>query len=421
MRTLQTARWFLAAAALAAAGVGPFRARLLASDHADTAEIVNRIGGDMTDVFIFPSSTNSDNVVLVLDAHGLIPGGVTDVSFDPRVLYQFKIDNTGDSVEDLVIQVKFGSPGANQAVYVAGPYKPFTTGTTSIFGRRHPTVGTINQPFEPVGGMQVFAGLRADPFFFDVGQFFAIFPDRATGLTGKQVDFASIRAANTPQQGGFLPAGQASDFLAGLNCLSIVVELPRARLAPPGQSPGVIRLWETTSVFSGPPDFNYRQLDRLARPIVNEGLATITKRRHEHNNKDNPTDDSNATAGLITDIDGFLQFPAGRSSAIRHVIESILVPDVMIADLSQTDGAAYLGTEVTQALSGGARSSFGGRALSDDVVDISLGIIFGNTVPALGLAPDDGAELPSFTTDNVGYDATVKKTLTSFPYVGTPN
>jgi hypothetical protein len=39
----------------------------------------------------------------------------------------------------------------------------------------------------------------------------------------------------------------------------------------------------------------------------------------------------------------------------------------------------------------------------------------------LGLAPDDGAELPSFTTDNVGYDANVKKTLNGFPYVGTPN
>ena len=180
-------------------------------------------------------------------------------------------------------------------------------------------------------------------------------------------------------------------------------------------------MWETTSVFSGAPDFVYNQLDRLARPVVNEALATVTFRRHEHNDKDNPTDDSNPNDGLITDIDGFLQFPAGRSQAIRNVIESILVPDVMVADLSQADHASYLGYEVTQALSGGTKSSFGGRALTDDVVDISLGIIFGNTVPALGLAPDDGAELPSFSTDNVGYDPTVKKTLSTFPYVGTPH
>jgi hypothetical protein len=282
-------------------------------------------------------------------------------------------------------------------------------------------VGRINHSFEPAEEMRVFAGLRADPFFFDVGQFSRIFPDRKTPLTGKQVDFASIKAANTPQQPGFLPAGQASDFLEGLNCLSIVVELPRARLAPHGKPPGVIRLWETTNVVSGGPDFVYHQLDRLARPVVNEALATVTLRRHEHNDKDNPTDDGDPTAGLITDIDSFLRFPAGRSQAIRNVIESVLVPDVMIADLSQADHASYLGYEVTQALSGGARSSFGGRALSDDVVDISLGIIFGNTVPALGLAPDDGAELPSFTTDNVGYDPGAKRTLNVFPYVGTPH
>src|SRR5262249_33928681 len=262
---------------------------------------------------------------------------------------------------------------------------------------------------------------RTDPFFFDVGQFYRIFPDRKTPLTGRQVNFASIKAANTPQQPGFLPAGQAADFLEGLNCLSIVVELPRVSLAPHGKPPGVIRLWETTSVFSGGPDFVYNQLDRLARPVVNEALATGTGRRHEPHDTYSPTDDRNPHAGLITDIDRFLKSPAGRSPTIRNVIESVLVPDVMIADLSQVDKASYLGYEVTRALSGGTRSSFGGRALSDDVVDISLGIIFGNTGPALGLAPDDGAELPLFTTDNVGYDPGTKKTLNSFPYVGTPN
>jgi len=411
-------RLVFVAAILAPVGI-PLLNRSHASDHADTAEIFKRIGADLTDVFIFPSPSNPENVVLVLDAHGLIPGGVPDISFDPRVLYQFKLDNDGDFVEDLVIQVKFGSPGPDQRVYVAGPYKPFTTGTTSIFANPHHIVGTINQPFDPVSGMQVFAGLRADPFFFDVGRFNSIFPDRATPLTGKQVNFASIRAANTPQLPGFLSPGD--DFLAGLNCLSIIIELPRVALAPHGKPPGVVRLWETTSVLTGAPDFVYHQLDRLARPVANEGLATVTDRRHEHNDKDNPTDDANPKHGLITDIDGFLQFPAGRSQAIRKVIESVLVPDVMVADLSQFDQASYLGFEVTQALSGGTKSSFGGRSLTDDVIDVTLGILFGDTIPALGLAHDDGAELPSFATDNVGYNVAAKHTLASFPFVGTPN
>ena len=60
----------------------------------------------------------------------------------------------------------------------------------------------------------------------------------------------------------------------------------------------------------------------------------------------------------------------------------MLVPDVMVADLSQSDQASYLGYEVTQALSGGTKSSFGGRSLTDDVIDVTLGILFGDTIPA---------------------------------------
>ena len=67
----------LVLAALAAACVAVpamlLSMRLTASDHADTAENFNRIGADMTDVFMFPSPTNDDNVVIVMDVHGLIP------------------------------------------------------------------------------------------------------------------------------------------------------------------------------------------------------------------------------------------------------------------------------------------------------------------------------------------------------------
>src|SRR4029077_18449747 len=104
---------------------------------------------------------------------------------------------------------------------------------------------------------KVFAGVREDPFFFDLERFYQIFPDRMTPLTRKVVNFASIKAANTPQVGGFRPPGQARDYLAELNCLSIVVELPRASLGG-----GVIRVWETTSLLSTT-DFKYHQQDRL--------------------------------------------------------------------------------------------------------------------------------------------------------------
>src|SRR5690242_12312639 len=82
-----------------------FFARARGSDHADTPAIAALPGTDLTDVFLFPSPQNAANVVLVMCLHPLIPTGqAARVDFDPNVLYQFKIDNTGDNVEDLVIQ-----------------------------------------------------------------------------------------------------------------------------------------------------------------------------------------------------------------------------------------------------------------------------------------------------------------------------
>ena len=155
----------------------------------------------------------------------------------------------------------------------------------------------------------------------------------------------------------------------------------------------------------------YNQVDRLARPAVNEVFATVANNQHQINDQDNPTDDQSHLAGNIQD---FMTGAAGRSQAITDVTKAVLVPDIMIADLDQPGPAAYLGVET-----GGATGShFGGRALTDDVIDTSLGVIFGNTVPALGLAADDGKEIPALTTDNV--DASDKHFTASFPYLGAP-
>ena len=156
----------------------------------------------------------------------------------------------------------------------------------------------------------------------------------------------------------------------------------------------------------------FTQQERLARPVVNEVLATVAQRRHRVNNIDNPTDDQGQ---LSSDIESFLTFPAGRSTATKNVIKSVLVPDVMIVNLRESGPAAYLGVETGGATGG----KFGGRKLQDDVVDISLGVVFGNTVSALGLAPDDGKEIPTLTTDNV--DASGHNYSSSFPYLESPN
>ena len=155
----------------------------------------------------------------------------------------------------------------------------------------------------------------------------------------------------------------------------------------------------------------FTQVDRLARPAVNEVFASVANNRHQINDQDSPVNDKTQ---LANDIQAFMVGTAGRSQAITNVVKSVLVPDVMTADLSQGGNAAYLGVETGGATGG----TFGGRKLTDDVVDTSLGVIFGSTVPTLGLAPDDGKEIPTLTSDNVGDGA--KHFTNTFPYLGAP-
>jgi hypothetical protein len=220
-----------------------FLARARGSDHADTPQIAASPGTDLTDVYIFPSPTNANNVVLAMNVNPLIASGQgPNAKFDTTVLYQFKIDNTGDNVEDLVIQAWAENSGATQTIKVAGPAAPTQTGIQSTALAAHALTGTINTPFSPTANMQVFAGAREDSFFFDLEQFFTILPDRATPITG-----TVIADPNVPKAATWRDAANAKDFLSvnKLNVLSIVVELPKTAIR--GAANGKINVWCTTS------------------------------------------------------------------------------------------------------------------------------------------------------------------------------
>ena len=177
---------------------------------------------------------------------------------------------------------------------------------------------------------------------------------------------------------------------------------------PPTPQLGTIGLWTTTNVSAGG---TFMQRDRLANPVVNEVLATVANDRHKVNNERPPTGDPSQ---LGNDVQTFMTQVAGRSQAITDVVKAVLVPDTMKVDLSRSGNAAYLGVQTNGATGG----RFGGRALTDDVVDISLGVVFGTTISALGLAPADGNEIPTLTSDNVGPGG--KHFTGTFPYLGAP-
>jgi hypothetical protein len=215
------------------AGIGA----VLASDHQDTPEVELNPTMDINDVYAFPGST-ADRVALIMTTSSPIAG--VGASFDPNLLYQLKIDNTGDAIEDLVLQITFNSgTGAAQQVRVVGPVAPSTPGTHSTLVNSTSVVeGAVGTVLGSTTGVQVFAGLRADPFFIDLEQFFKILPDRrpSTGpLSGPPTATAS----------SFRSPG--IDLLRPFNALAIVVEVPKSQLVSGTATDAKFGVWATTS------------------------------------------------------------------------------------------------------------------------------------------------------------------------------
>ena len=224
---------FAAGIAASVAGIGT----LLASDHQDTPEVELNPRMDINDVYAFPGSS-ADRVALVLTTSSPIAG--QNASFDPNLLYQIKIDNGGDANEDLVFQITFNSgTGAAQQVRVAGPIAPTTAGTANTLVNSSSAVeGAVNSILGSPTGVQVFTGLRADPFFIDLEQFFNIVPDRrpSTGVLSVQTG---------PVQGSFRNPGV--DLLRPFNALAIVIELPKSQLLSSTAADAKFGVWATIS------------------------------------------------------------------------------------------------------------------------------------------------------------------------------
>jgi hypothetical protein len=221
--------------------------RSLASDHQDTADVELNPSMDMTDVYAFPGSSTG-RIALVLNSWALLTPaeaqpGVT--GFDDNLLYQLKVDNSGDAQEDKVIQVTFHGSGADQTVEVRGPMAPPVVGAMrNTVSTSTPTVsGKVATVLGSADAMQVFAGPRQDPFYIDLEQFFRIIPDR------KPVTGPLSMLPDTATAGSFRAPGSAVDILGGsggqpFNVLSIVIELPSSQLRG---STDKIGIWGTIS------------------------------------------------------------------------------------------------------------------------------------------------------------------------------
>jgi hypothetical protein len=228
------------------------------------------------------------------------------------------------------------------------------------------------------GAYRFFAGLRSDPFFFDLLGFLA----------------------------GFHFTG--TDFFADKNVFGIALEVPnRAGLGPDPK----IGYWARVLIPAGGqahqqpdrdedaeddrPDRPARdegliQVDRMGRPAINtvfnHGEDKNTFNRIEPaQDRTTRTVDENPKPG-VTFLESFaLQLHAfGHPFAEAQAIAQLLLPDILTYDYSSPAGF------------------LNGRKLTDDVIDIELNLVTNGQV----------------TTDEVGPHTDL---LPTFPYMGNPH
>jgi hypothetical protein len=252
--------------------------------------------------------------------------------------YEIALSVDGNAVEDQVYSLQFKKADADghQKFTLFGP--KFDNKKVKING----TTDATNVTFGTGG--KVFAGLRDDPFFFDLIGF---------------------------KRGLAFSAETSRNFFDGLNTLAIVVEVPTASFGTLTNS--TLRVWARTKK-------GRNQIDRMGRPAINTVL--ISGPNKDLFNRTSPKDDvAKWRDHMITNLQAP---PLSRTLVDAQGLADVLLPDVITYD--PTNPGGFLN----------------GRKLTDDVIDIELGVLSNNLV----------------TTDFVADDNTF---LTVFPYLAAPN
>ncbi len=148
---------------------------------------------------------------------------------------------------------------------------------------------------------------------------------------------------------------------------------------------------------------SFNQVQRLGNPLVSE--VFLSKKDHPFHGSIGPADDA---ASFGATVKGFVAAFRPQATTLQNTLASVLLPDMLIV---QTDKAATTAGWLTWALANG----YGGRKLTDDVVDTGLSAIFSDLLDPTQAVCKPGA-LP-LCTDHVGSHSTFGAT---FPYLAAP-
>lgn len=319
-----------AAVAVVAGSTAGFliRPEVRAADHGDSPQVRVDPRTDLNDFYVFTSPETPTNTVFVITC-APAAGIITTPQFAPGVKYQFAVDTNDDKKEDQVFSFVFGKPNKDgvQTYTLTGPKRLRVRGSTE------------STDVAVLGSGKCYAGLRDDPFFFDLIGF------------RRGLQFSPETSRN---------------FFFGLNTTAIVLEVPTSSFGATA-----IGAWARTVK-------GRKQIDRNGRPAINTVLIPAAKK--DKFNSGSPRNDvRDFTADAVATLKTL-----GNSDEQAAGLAAFLLPDILTLDTAQP-------------------SAFpNGRGLSDDVIDIELGLL------------SQGA----LTTDHTPDDNTF---LAVFPYLGVKN
>jgi hypothetical protein len=368
------------------------------ADHFSGPRALAGPAGDICDVYAFPSPQRPGHLVLVMTVHPVAPGGSC---FSDAIVYRFRIRPVRIASDPPALPY---GPEETELVY-ACTFAPARPGADDVSAEQDGLCVTPSGEGVPFrvnderGGrddaIRAYAGLRSDPFFFDL-------PAYLESIKGGHLAFTDP-GRNT-----------ATDF----NALGIVLEVDATTLLEKGQGPLFAIVAETVVAGKIP-----IRLERFGRPEIKNVILFM--KWFDQVNRDLEIRDLynledafhmskdyrgayrarfNANLAAIDRLDGTTDWPIGPDGS--HPLTELLLADYMVVDVSKPFSESS-GLEIERAtVQGRVHETCGGRWLDDDVIDtLYTWLITADKGPRIS----DGVDRPTVPAGK------------AFPYLQPPN
>jgi hypothetical protein len=368
------------------------------SDHFSGPRALAGPAGDITDVYAFLSPERPGHLVMVIN---VLPAARPGARFSEAIGCRFRLRPVAIAGTGADAGFRFGAED-EELVFDCGFAAPQPSGPDGAIVQEgwcttpsNETVRFVVDDEQGAGidGLRVYAGQRSDPFFFDVPTWF-----------------------QSVQAGRLVFKQRGTDALAGLNLLSVVVEIDCARWL--GDGPLVGLVGETVAAGTLP-----IRIERFGRPeiknviLAQKGYDTVNRDielRDLYNLEDafHMSGDyrpayaarMNANLAAYDRLDGKTDWELGADGG--HPLTDLLLDDYLVVDITKPYATDSFFEIETAMLEGRLHETCGGRSLDDDVMDTMFTFMVSG-VP--GARVSDGVDGPWTPTS------------TAFPYLAAPN